>query len=121
MGCSAAPSPPSTHHFDQAPGLPVIVVQSTPGHTAPNRPDSSSQHMHLDFGVDDLATADRTATDAGATGCRAGTCRGPAAEAGPDPGGREYPARRAPQPRPAGRRRPPATVCAFPRAWPDKG
>ncbi|WP_329235346.1 VOC family protein [Actinoallomurus sp. NBC_01490] len=59
-----------THHFIQAPGLPVIVVQSAPGHVAPNWPDGTSQQMHLDFGVDDLATADRTATEAGATRLR---------------------------------------------------
>ncbi len=45
----------------------MFVVQSAPGHTAPKWPDGTSQQMHLDFGVDDLATADRTATDAGAT------------------------------------------------------
>ncbi|WP_433190763.1 VOC family protein [Actinoallomurus sp. CA-150999] len=59
-----------THHFIQAPGLPVVVVQSAPGHLAPNWPDGTSQQMHLDFGVEDLATADRTATDAGATRLR---------------------------------------------------
>lgn len=57
LGGSVTPTP--SHHFIQAPGLPVIVVQSAPGHTAPNWPDGSSQQMHLDFGVDDLATADR--------------------------------------------------------------
>ncbi|WP_372351152.1 VOC family protein [Streptomyces sp. KL116D] len=55
-----------THHFIQAPGLPVVVVQSAPGHVAPSWPDGTSQQMHLDFGVQDLATADRTATEAGA-------------------------------------------------------
>ncbi|MFC7387147.1 VOC family protein [Sphaerisporangium rhizosphaerae] len=59
-----------THHFIQAPGLPVIVVQSAPEHVAPSWPDGTSQQMHLDFGVEDLATADRTATDAGATRLR---------------------------------------------------
>ncbi|MEU6746258.1 VOC family protein [Spirillospora sp. NPDC046719] len=59
-----------THHFIQAPGLPVLVVQSAPGHMAPNWPDDASQQMHLDFGVDDLAAADRTATGAGATRLR---------------------------------------------------
>ncbi|MFG3530159.1 VOC family protein [Streptomyces sp. NPDC047917] len=59
-----------THHFIQAPGLPVVVVQSSPGHLTPNWPDGTSQQMHLDFGVEDLATADRTATDAGATRLR---------------------------------------------------
>lgn len=63
LGGSVTPTP--THHFVQAPGLPVIVVQSAPGHTAPNWPHGTSQQMHLDFGVEDLATADRTATDAG--------------------------------------------------------
>ncbi|MFJ4126424.1 VOC family protein [[Kitasatospora] papulosa] len=65
LGGSLTPTP--THRFVQAPGLPVVVVQSAPGHTAPNWPHGTSQQMHLDFGVDDLATADRTATDAGAT------------------------------------------------------
>jgi hypothetical protein len=59
-----------THHFIQASGLPVLVVQSAPGHLAPNWPDGTSQQMHLDFGVDDLAAADRTAIDAGATRLR---------------------------------------------------
>ncbi|WP_109031324.1 VOC family protein [Streptomyces rubrogriseus] len=68
LGGSLTPTP--THHFVQAPGLPVIVVQSAPGHTPPNWPDGTSQQMHLDFGVDDLTTADRTATDAGATRLR---------------------------------------------------
>ncbi|MFF3256376.1 VOC family protein [Actinacidiphila glaucinigra] len=64
LGGSLTPTP--THRFVQAPALPMIVVQSAPGHTAPNWPDGASQQMHLDFGVDDLATADRVATDAGA-------------------------------------------------------
>ncbi|MFF9045343.1 VOC family protein [Streptomyces parvulus] len=68
LGGSLTPTP--THHFVQAPGLPVLVVQSAPGHTPPNWPDGASQQMHLDFGVDDLATADRRATDAGATRLR---------------------------------------------------
>lgn len=57
----------STHRFIQTPGLPVVVIQSAPGHTAPGWPDGISQQMHLDFGVEDLAAADRAATDAGAT------------------------------------------------------
>ncbi|MGW6206439.1 VOC family protein [Streptomyces sp. NPDC055089] len=68
LGGSLTPTP--THHFVQAPGLPVIVVQSAPGHTAPAWPDGASQQMHLDFGVDDLAAADRTAIEAGATRLR---------------------------------------------------
>ncbi|UYM24601.1 hypothetical protein NQP46_18385 [Streptomyces albus] len=67
LGGTLTPTP--THHFVQAPGLPVIVVQSAPGHTAPNWPDGTSQQMHLDFGVDDLATADCTATDAAPPDC----------------------------------------------------
>ncbi|WP_377273818.1 VOC family protein [Peterkaempfera sp. SMS 1(5)a] len=59
-----------THHFIQAPGLPVLVVQSALEHVAPNWPDGTSQQMHLDFAVENLATADRTATDAGATRLR---------------------------------------------------
>ncbi|SFS81130.1 VOC family protein [Saccharopolyspora flava] len=56
-----------THHFIQAPGIPVIVIQSAPNQPSPQWPDGTPQQMHLDFAVDDLATADRTATDAGAT------------------------------------------------------
>ena len=59
-----------THHFIQAPGLPAFVVQSAPEHVAPSWPNGTAQQMHLDFGVEDLATADRTATDAGATRLR---------------------------------------------------
>ncbi|MFF2325824.1 MULTISPECIES: VOC family protein [unclassified Streptomyces] len=55
-----------THHFVQAPGMPVLVIQSAPGHVAPEWPDGISQQMHLDFAVDDLPVADRTAMEAGA-------------------------------------------------------
>ncbi|NDZ81422.1 VOC family protein [Streptomyces sp. SID10853] len=68
LGGSTTTTP--AHHFIQAPGLPVIVVQSAPGHTAPGWPDGARQQMHLDFGVEDLATADRAAIDAGATRLR---------------------------------------------------
>ncbi|GGL85853.1 glyoxalase [Streptomyces anthocyanicus] len=54
------------HHFVQAPGLPVLVVQSAPGHVAPDWPDGISQQMHLDFAAGDLVTADRVAVEAGA-------------------------------------------------------
>ena len=56
----------ATHHFIRAPDFPVLVIQSAPGHVAPNWPDGISQQMHLDFAVDDLATADRLALEAGA-------------------------------------------------------
>ncbi|MFE6955557.1 VOC family protein [Streptomyces sp. NPDC057696] len=84
LGGSLTPTP--THHFIQAPGLPVIVVQSAPGHIGPDWPDGTSQQMHLDFGVDDLATADRKATEAGATRLQ------PTAEVTPEPrtGSRVY-------------------------------
>ncbi|MET9354681.1 VOC family protein [Streptomyces sp. NPDC006617] len=59
-----------THHFIQAPGLPVVVVQSAPGHVPPSRPDGTSQQLHLDFGVEDLASADRTVAEAGGTRLR---------------------------------------------------
>lgn len=68
LGGSLTPMP--NHHFIEAPGLPVIVVQSAPEHISPDWPDGTPQQVHLDFGVDDLATADRTATDAGATRLR---------------------------------------------------
>jgi predicted enzyme related to lactoylglutathione lyase len=59
-----------THHFIQAEGLPVVVIQSAPGNTTPNWPDGAPQQMHLDFAVDDLTEADRSATDAGAVRLR---------------------------------------------------
>jgi hypothetical protein len=68
LGGSITTTP--THHFIQAPGLPVVVVQSAPGHTAPGWPDGAPQQMHLDFAVDDLTGADRSATDAGAVRLR---------------------------------------------------
>ncbi|MEV4048609.1 VOC family protein [Streptomyces sp. NPDC049744] len=55
-----------THHFIQAPSLPVIVIQLASGQVAPAWPDGTSQQMHLDFTVEDLADADRTASAAGA-------------------------------------------------------
>ena len=56
-----------THHFLQAPGLPVLVIQSAPGHTTPTWPeDGTPQQLHLDFAVDDLASADRLALESGA-------------------------------------------------------
>ncbi|WP_330439037.1 VOC family protein [Streptomyces griseoaurantiacus] len=58
------------HHFVQAPGLPVVVVQSAPGHTSPDWPDGVPQQIHLDFAVEDLAAADHAATAAGATRLR---------------------------------------------------
>ncbi|MFK4540521.1 hypothetical protein RKD29_000117 [Streptomyces tendae] len=73
-----------THRFIQAPGLPVVVVQSAPGHVAPSWPDGISQQLHLDFGVDDLASADRTATEAGAIRLR------PAGAASDHTGSRVY-------------------------------
>ncbi|WP_369217498.1 VOC family protein [Streptomyces flavofungini] len=71
-----------THHFIQAPGLPVIVVQSAPGHVAPHWPDGTSQQIHLDFGVEDLSTADRTALESGATRLRPSDDIPPAARTG---------------------------------------
>ncbi|UIZ17233.1 VOC family protein [Streptomyces sp. R527F] len=68
LGGSTTTTP--THHFIQAPDLPVIVIQSAPDHTAPDWPNGTPQEMHLDFAVEDLATADRAATDAGATRLR---------------------------------------------------
>ncbi|MGH4001444.1 MAG: VOC family protein [Pseudonocardiaceae bacterium] len=64
LGGSLTSTP--THHFIQVPGLPMIVIQSAPEHSAPSWPDGTSQQMHLDFSVEDLADADRTATNAGA-------------------------------------------------------
>lgn len=68
LGGSTTHTP--SHHFIQAPGLPVVVVQSVPGHLAPSWPDGTTQQMHLDFSVEDLASADRAATGAGATRLR---------------------------------------------------
>lgn len=53
---------------------------SAPGHTAPGWPDGAPQQTHLDFAVEDLAAADRAATDAGATRLR------PTEEPGSDTG-----------------------------------
>lgn len=55
-----------THHFLQATGLPVVVIQLARGHVAPDWPDGTSQQMHLDFAVEDLKSADRAAVEAGA-------------------------------------------------------
>jgi hypothetical protein len=55
-----------THHFLRAEGLPVLVVQSAPGHLPPQWPDGRSQQVHVDLAVDDLPAADRRAIDAGA-------------------------------------------------------
>ncbi|MFG3258612.1 VOC family protein [Streptomyces sp. NPDC048172] len=70
LGGSVTRTP--THHFIQAPGsgVPVLVIQAAPGHVAPGWPDGAPQQMHLDFAVDELATADRLATGAGATRLR---------------------------------------------------
>lgn len=82
LGGSTTRTP--SHHFVQAPGLPVLVIQSAPGQVAPNWPDGLQQ-MHLDFTVDDLAAADRTATEAGAIRLR------PADDVHPEEtGGRVY-------------------------------
>ncbi|MEW2548865.1 VOC family protein [Streptomyces sp. NPDC047002] len=59
-----------THHFVQAPGFPVLVVQSAPAQVAPDWPDGAPQQMHLDLAVSDLAAADRVATAAGAARLR---------------------------------------------------
>lgn len=48
-----------THHFVQADGLPVFVVQLSTGHVPPGWPDGSPQQMHVDLSTDDLAAADR--------------------------------------------------------------
>ncbi|MEV7866103.1 VOC family protein [Streptomyces sp. NPDC088124] len=71
-----------THHFVRAPGLPVLVIQSAPGQVAPDWPNGSSQQMHLDFAVDDLSSADRTATEAGASRLRPADGVGPVPEKG---------------------------------------
>jgi glyoxalase superfamily protein len=68
LGGSISRTP--THHFIQAPNFPVLVIQSAPGHVAPNWPDGISQQMHLDLAVANLATADRVATEAGASRLR---------------------------------------------------
>ncbi|WP_406151043.1 VOC family protein [Streptomyces sp. NBC_01012] len=55
----------ATHHFVQTDGLPVIVVQHSPGHVPPQWPDGSSQQMHFDLFTDDAASADARVTAAG--------------------------------------------------------
>ncbi|WP_031464332.1 VOC family protein [Sciscionella sediminilitoris] len=80
LGGSVTRTP--SHHFVQAPGFPVVVIQTAPGHTAPEWPDGLSQQLHLDFTVDDLASADRTAIAAGATRLRPTGEIGPATRVG---------------------------------------
>ncbi|MEU8707493.1 VOC family protein [Streptomyces sp. NPDC048565] len=55
----------ATHHFVQTHGLPVIVVQHSPGHEPPRWPDSPSQQMHFDLFTDDAASADARVIAAG--------------------------------------------------------
>ncbi|WP_282083291.1 VOC family protein [Streptomyces tendae] len=45
-------------------------MQSAPGHVPPGRPDGTSQRLHQDFGVEVLASADRTVVEAGGTRLR---------------------------------------------------
>ncbi|MFJ2906209.1 VOC family protein [Streptomyces sp. NPDC087212] len=47
-----------THHFLQAEGFPVIVVQHVPDHVPPQWPDGAPLHLHFDLATDDVAAAD---------------------------------------------------------------
>ncbi|MEV0579454.1 MULTISPECIES: VOC family protein [unclassified Streptomyces] len=49
----------ATHHFVQADGLPVLVIQHAPGHVPPQWPDGAAQQMHVDLSTDDAAAADQ--------------------------------------------------------------
>ncbi|GHJ40886.1 VOC family protein [Streptomyces sp. TS71-3] len=55
----------ATHHFLQAGGLPVIVIQHAPGHVPPQWPDGAPQQMHFDLATDDVAAADKRILDGG--------------------------------------------------------
>lgn len=59
-------TPTPTHHFVQADGFPVFVVQLVPGLVPPAWPDGNPQQMHVDLTTDDIAAADRKAVAAGA-------------------------------------------------------
>ncbi|MEV4469098.1 VOC family protein [Nonomuraea sp. NPDC049504] len=56
-----------THHFLQAEGFPVIVLQLAPDHVPPTWPTPEiPQQLHLDLRTDDLAGVTQRALDAGA-------------------------------------------------------
>jgi predicted enzyme related to lactoylglutathione lyase len=54
------------HHVVIVSGSPAIAVQLAPNHVPPQWPDGQPQQIHVDLAVDDIATAHREATDAGA-------------------------------------------------------
>lgn len=54
-----------THHFLQADGFPMIVIQHAPQHVTPKWPDGASQQIHFDLTTDDAVAADKTVLDAG--------------------------------------------------------
>jgi hypothetical protein len=54
-----------THHFLQADGFPVIVVQHVPDHVPPRWPDGAPLQMHFDLVADDVAAADKRILDGG--------------------------------------------------------
>jgi len=54
-----------THHFLQADGLPVIVIQHAPQHVSPKWPDGTPQQIHFDLSTDDAVAADARVLAAG--------------------------------------------------------
>lgn len=84
LGGTVTPTP--THHFVEADGFPVFVIQLVPGLVPPDWPDGNPQQMHVDLTTDDIAVADRTAVAAGARRLRPTDAVDPDAQ----PGGRVY-------------------------------
>lgn len=66
-----------TWHDVRVPGMPDISIQHAPGHVPPQWPEGPPQQVHLDFTVDDIATAHAHAVSVGAQVL--------APEHGPDP------------------------------------
>lgn len=54
------------HHIVTVAGSPALAIQLAPDHEPPQWPDGRPQQVHIDLAVDDIATAHRTAIDAGA-------------------------------------------------------
>ncbi len=55
-----------TWHTVRVDGQPALVAQGVSGHVPPDWPDGAPQQVHLDFEVDDIATAHASAVRLGA-------------------------------------------------------
>ncbi|GAB3457995.1 VOC family protein [Streptomonospora sediminis] len=81
----------ATHHFLQAEGLPVIVVQHAPGQVPPQWPDGASQQLHFDLATDDSATAETRVLAAGGRRLRpAGAATGQGSRVYASPAGHPF-------------------------------